>query len=207
MVSAYRWWQALGALQSAADHVVWRELLTPHIPHSFKQPANMNSHPLTAKPGTKVQPPPPEGGLNIKQGSGADGRDCMGTEADLLCDLGQVLSLSGLQLLHKNKGVEQVMGRYRWALRVPQRQGGQRQTTALQRLIPLLIFSGKVRPASPSNVERKLLPLGLRPHLTDGDTLIGEASHWGQAGCGLWVYGSPPHSRGFSKICVHQSCS
>lgn len=71
-----------------------------------------------------------------------------------------------------------------WALSTPKTRG-QRQATAAQRLISASDIFQAVRPANPSNVERIPLPLGLRPQLTDGDTLRGEASNWGWAGCAV----------------------
>lgn len=55
-------------------------------------------------------------------------------------------------------------------------------------------------------MERILLPLGPRPHLTDIQRAVRLPTGDGQAVCGVGV-GVALLSRSFLKICVHQWCS
>lgn len=77
----------------------------------------------------------------------------------MLCDLGQVLSLSGLQFLCKIRGLNREWQRSSGTEIEHQRQGVRDKSQLSREADPaFLMSSGKVRLLSPLNVERILLP-------------------------------------------------
>lgn len=121
MVSACQWRLALGGTKGqlgratkccrlCTNQVVWRELLSSLKEHTFhirlsNQQIYTHTH-LTAS--HKLRSNPHLAVTALRKGLlqwSRRPREHTGTETDLLRDLGQVLSLSGLQFLHKIRGL------------------------------------------------------------------------------------------------------